>query len=73
MLIIVDVEKFKADKEFYNLQYCNYIKKGWESHMMYCIKNIMKSRKESTKDKYASWRDKAFMNIDKINEVICNL
>ena len=73
MLVIVDVEKFKNDPEFYNEKYCDYILKNWNRYLSFCSKRRCECKTEKSKDKYLKWINTATDNIFKINQVKDNL
>ena len=73
MLIIVDTEKFKADKEKYNRNYCEYIKLNNTKHLNQLSKNFCEIKKDSTKQAYRKMLDDAMDQILKINLVLDEL
>lgn len=70
MLVNPDVEKWTADKEFYNLKYLNYIKGCWIREVNAYNKRLAKVVKPNTIEKYTKWRSKAYDSLFKLDIII---
>ena len=72
-LIKVDVDKFKEDKECYNMKFCTSIKNNWVKHINFVSKKITEVKNEETKKRYLELRNNAYDNLFKIDKVIDDL
>lgn len=73
MLVIVNVEKFVNDREFYNKSYCKYILKSWQSSSKHALKKMQTVKRNQTFQHYETMYQTAQDNIAKINLVISKL
>lgn len=70
MLIDVNEEEWMADKDKYNKEYLLEIKKDWEKSLKSATLQRDHSRKQTMKDKYVPYIEKAANNISKCNILI---
>lgn len=73
MLVIPDVDKWKADKEFYNKGYLEYLKHRWTMEEKMCRKLFLRVKKEETKEKHEKWINICLENLSKIDQVMKDL
>lgn len=70
MLVIPDINKWKNDKEFYNLKYVLWIKKNWTYEINAYYKKLAKLKRQETKNKYLGWIEKAQDNLFKLDIIL---
>ena len=70
MLIHVDVEKFKADKSFYDRAFVEFIKSEWLRSKNDATRRLQKAKKVATKSNWLLVIELADMNVQKADEVI---
>lgn len=73
MLVIVEVKKFKNDKQFYNKSYCDYILKNWERYQKAISKKLETVKQNGKIEFYTEQYNQASINICNIKEVISYL
>lgn len=73
MLVIVEVKKFKNNKQFYNKSYCDYILKNWERYQKAISKKLNTVKQKERIEFYTEQYNQASKNISNIKEVISYL
>jgi len=73
MRIIVEVEKWKADPEFYDMKYMVYVRQNWRRYLKAMIRIRGKLTTDRKKWFYDSEIHKSQDNLDKVKIVIDSL
>lgn len=71
--VIVDTEKWKLDKEFYNFKYMIYVKSEWERYKRSLERNRLKLKTNIRKHFYDREILRCNENLLKVKDIINNL
>lgn len=70
MLVIPNVEKWTADKEFYDRKYLTYIKDCWTRQLNAYNKRLATVKTQKCRDKYLKWANSAYDALFKLDIII---